>query len=69
MQHLKSFNYLPAECEQMQEICNRINRVYSGALEESVQKFLEMLGKVNRPYLTAVEDKLLNLLESEYEIR
>ncbi|WP_242061226.1 hypothetical protein [Nostoc linckia] len=38
LQHLKSFNYLPAECEQMQVICDaygglrlRINRVYSSA--------------------------------------
>jgi hypothetical protein len=40
--------------------------VYSGALEESVQKFLEMLGKLNRSYMTAVEDKLLSVLELEY---
>ncbi|MEH1992117.1 hypothetical protein [Nostoc sp.] len=66
LQHLKSYNYLPAECEQMQEICDRINRVYSSALEESVQKFLEMLGKLNRAYLTAVEEKLLSLIEREY---
>lgn len=66
LQHLKSFNYLPAECEQMRQICNRIGRVYSSSLEESVQKFLEMLGKVNRAYLTALEEKLLNVLESEY---
>ncbi|MHC5853859.1 hypothetical protein [Nostoc sp.] len=65
LQHLKSYNYLPAECEQMQVICDRINRVYSSALEESVQKFLEMLGKLNRAYLTALEEKVLNLLESE----
>jgi hypothetical protein len=44
----------------------RITRVYSGALEESVQKFLEMLGKLNRSYMTAVEDKLLSVLELEY---
>ncbi|MBC1224988.1 hypothetical protein GNF10_29400 [Nostoc sp. UCD121] len=66
LQHLKSYNYLPAECEQMRVICDRITRVYSGALEESVQKFLEMLGKLNRAYLTALEEKLLNVLESEY---
>jgi hypothetical protein len=29
LQHLKSYNYLPAECEQIQVICDRINRVYS----------------------------------------
>ncbi|MEH1771051.1 MAG: hypothetical protein V7K76_02145 [Nostoc sp.] len=66
LQHLKSFNYLPAECQQMQVICDRINRVYSSGLEESVQKFLESLGKLNRPYLTALEEKLLGVLESEY---
>ncbi|MBW4457850.1 MAG: hypothetical protein KME55_37385 [Nostoc indistinguendum CM1-VF10] len=65
LQHLKSYNYLPAECEQMQVICDRINRVYSSGLEESVQKFLESLGKLNRAYLTALEEKLLSLLEAE----
>ncbi|MCC5612054.1 hypothetical protein LC612_36310 [Nostoc sp. CHAB 5834] len=72
MQHLKSYNYLPAECEQMQLVCDacgglrlRITRVYSGALEESVQNFLESLGKLNRSYLTALEEKLVKVLESE----
>ena len=65
LQHLKSYDYLPAECEQMQVICDRINRVYSGALEESVQKFLESLGKLNRAYLTTLEKKVLSLLELE----
>ncbi|MEH2078176.1 MAG: hypothetical protein V7K57_27905 [Nostoc sp.] len=67
LQHLKSHNYLPAECEQMQVIYDRISRVYSSALEESVQRFLESLGKLNRPYLTGLEEKLLNVLESEYD--
>jgi hypothetical protein len=65
LQHLKSYNYLPAECEQMQVICDRITRVYSSGLEESVQRFLEMLGKLNQAYLTALEEKLLSLLEAE----
>ncbi|MHC5770952.1 MAG: hypothetical protein ACYTXI_36330 [Nostoc sp.] len=65
LQHLKSYNYLLAECEQMQVICDRINRVYSSGLEESVQRFLESLGKLNRAYLTALEEKLLSLLEAE----
>jgi hypothetical protein len=72
LQHLKSYDYLPVECEQIKEICDacgglrlRISRVYSGALEESVQKFLESLGKLNRAYLTALEEKLLKVLESE----
>ncbi|MCC5624820.1 hypothetical protein [Nostoc sp. CHAB 5715] len=65
LQHLKSFNYLPQECQQMQVICDRITRVYSGALEESVQKFLESLGQLKRAYLTALEEKVLSLLELE----
>ncbi|WP_223278514.1 hypothetical protein [Nostoc sp. 'Peltigera membranacea cyanobiont' 232] len=65
LQHLKSYNYLPAECEQVREISDRINRVYSSGLEESVQKFLESLGKLNRAYLTDLEAKVLSLLELE----
>jgi hypothetical protein len=72
LQHLKSFNYLPQECQQVQEISDacgglrlRITRVYSSSLEESVQKFLEMLGKPKRYYLTDLEEKLLTVLELE----
>ncbi|MFN6453052.1 MAG: hypothetical protein RM022_012720 [Nostoc sp. EfeVER01] len=66
LQHLKSYNYLPAECEQIRVICDRISRVYSDSLEETVKSLLQLLGKVNRPYLTAVEEKLLTVLEVEY---
>ncbi|MEH2160464.1 MAG: hypothetical protein V7K38_05330 [Nostoc sp.] len=66
LQHLKSYNYLPPECGQMQVICDRISRVYSDPLEETVKSLLQLLGKLNRPYLTVVEEKLLNVLESEY---
>ena len=43
----------------------RISRVYSGGLEESVQKFLESLGKLKQAYITALEEKVLSLLELE----
>ncbi|WP_347242351.1 hypothetical protein [Nostoc sp. FACHB-892] len=66
LQHLKSYDYLPAECEQIKQISDRISRVYSDSLEETVKNLLQSLGKVNRPYLTAMEEKLLTLLESEY---
>ncbi|MBD2498922.1 hypothetical protein H6G75_32145 [Nostoc sp. FACHB-280] len=69
VQHLKSYDYLPVECEQMQLICDRINRVYSTELEESVQRFLESLGKLKRFYLTDLEEKVLGLLESELETK
>jgi hypothetical protein len=48
----------------MQQISDRISKIYDPALEESVQRFLEALGKLNRTYLTALEEKLLNVLES-----
>ncbi|ODG98031.1 hypothetical protein A4S05_01025 [Nostoc sp. KVJ20] len=63
--HLKFFNYLPQECQQMQSLSDCINRVYSSGLEESVQKFLESLGKLNHAYVTDLEEKMLSLLESE----
>ncbi|QHG20901.1 hypothetical protein GJB62_33465 (plasmid) [Nostoc sp. ATCC 53789] len=66
LQHLKSYNYLPAECQQMQVICDRLGLVYSSALEESVQSFLESLGKLKRAYLTDLEEKVLSVLESEF---
>ncbi|WP_375443047.1 hypothetical protein [uncultured Nostoc sp.] len=68
LQHLKSYNYLPAECQQMRVICDRINWVYSDSLEETVKSLLQLLGKVNCPYLTAVEEKLLGLIEREYGV-
>ncbi|MFN6559478.1 MAG: hypothetical protein RMY28_006675 [Nostoc sp. ChiSLP01] len=49
----------------MQAISDRISRVYSSELEESVQRFLESLGKLKRAYLTDLEEKVLKLLESE----
>ncbi|WP_225895437.1 hypothetical protein [Dendronalium phyllosphericum] len=68
LQYLKSYEYLPAECQQMQVICDRLARIYSDSLEETVKNLLQLLGKVNRPYLTAVEEKLLSLIEREYGI-
>ncbi|RCJ30475.1 hypothetical protein A6769_33360 [Nostoc punctiforme NIES-2108] len=66
LQYLKSYNYLPAGCEQMQSLSDRISRVYSDSLEETVKNLLQSFGKLNRPYLTAVEEKLLSVVELEY---
>ncbi|MBD2492089.1 hypothetical protein [Aulosira sp. FACHB-615] len=64
-EQMRSFNYLPAECQQVREVCDRINRVYLSGLGESVQMFLESLGKLKRAYLTQLEEKVLSLLELE----
>jgi hypothetical protein len=65
LQYLKPYNYLPAECEQMQSLSDRIKKVYSTSFSEPIQKFLESLGKLNRPYLNVLEEKVLSVLESE----
>ena len=76
MQHLKSFNYLPQECQQVQEICDAFGGLRLGIhrlqknenLEEAARAVLKHLGELKRPYLTVVEKKLLSLIEKEYGI-
>jgi hypothetical protein len=67
--HLKSYNYLPAECEQMQVICDRVTRLRQNEnLEEAGRAVLKYLAELKRPYLTQVEQKLLSLIELECEM-
>ncbi len=69
LQHLKSFNYLPQECQQMQQISDRISRLRdSGKLEAPAEAVLKCLGELKRPYLTEFEEKLLHFIEQECEI-
>lgn len=68
--HLKPLNYLPAECQQMQLISDRINRLRDNEnLEDAPSAVLKHLGELKRPYLTTVEEKLLGLIEKEYGFR
>ncbi|MBW4457704.1 MAG: hypothetical protein KME55_36520 [Nostoc indistinguendum CM1-VF10] len=69
LKHLKSLNYLPAECEQMQLISDRLTRLRQNEnLEEAGRAVLKYLGELKRPYLTQVEQKLLSLIELECEM-
>nr|WP_322666227.1 hypothetical protein [Dendronalium sp. ChiSLP03b]MDZ8209005.1 hypothetical protein [Dendronalium sp. ChiSLP03b] len=68
VQHLKSYEYLPQECEQMQSLCDRITQIHSDSLEETVKNLLQSLGKLNRPYLNAVEEKV-TAWNGEYTLR
>ncbi len=45
LQHLKSFNYLPVECQQMQLLCDRIARIYSDSLFGDGQKSIAVVGE------------------------
>ncbi len=66
LQHLKSFDYLDDECKQMQQISDRINKIYSRDMEKTAYAILKSLGEIKRPYLTPLEEKLLTLLEQEF---
>nr|WP_322666598.1 hypothetical protein [Dendronalium sp. ChiSLP03b]MDZ8209199.1 hypothetical protein [Dendronalium sp. ChiSLP03b] len=44
VKHLKPFNYLPDECQQMQEMCDRISRIYSDSLCD-LKKILDRFWK------------------------
>ncbi|MDZ7966187.1 MAG: hypothetical protein RM368_14590 [Nostoc sp. DedSLP03] len=49
---------MESECQQMQEICDRINKLRENEnLEEAARAVMKHLGEVKRPYLTAVEEK------------
>ncbi|MEH2241028.1 hypothetical protein [Nostoc sp.] len=45
LQHLKLCNYLPAECEQIQSLSDRIGRVYSDSLFGDSQKSVAVIGE------------------------
>ncbi len=69
LQHLKSYNYLPQECQQMQLISDRIHRLRENEnLEQAARAVLKHLGELKRPYLTVVEEKVLSLIEQEYGV-
>ncbi|MBD2498850.1 hypothetical protein H6G75_31755 [Nostoc sp. FACHB-280] len=70
VQHLKSFNYLPAECHtKLQEIYARIRKIQENSqLEATAEAVLKCLGELKRPYLTQMEEKLLSLIEQEYRV-
>jgi hypothetical protein len=67
--HMKPLNYLESECQQMQQISDRISRLRENEnLEDAPSAMLKYLGELKRPYLTAVEEKLLSVIEQEYGV-
>ncbi len=64
--HLKPLNYLESECQQMQQISDRIHRLRdSGKLEAPAEAVLKCLGELKRPYLTEFEEELLSFIEEK----
>lgn len=55
--HLKSFNYLDYQCEEIQSLHNRITKIMKNLdLEEAAWSALKQLGEIRRPYLTELEE-------------
>ena len=68
-EHLKSLEYSPDECKQMEDLGIRMTQLHQTAkLDEAALWILNGLAKLKTPYLTILESKLLALLEVEYGI-
>ena len=68
-EHLKSLEYSPDECKQMEDLGIRMTLLHqTGKLDEAALWILNGLAKLKTPYLTILESKLLALLEVEYGI-
>ena len=68
-EHLKSLEYSPDECKQMEDLGVRMTLLHqTGKLDEAALWILNGLAKLKTPYLTILESKLLALLEVEYGI-
>ena len=66
-EHLKSLEYSPDECKQMENLGVRMTLLHqTGKLDEAALWILNGLAKLKTPYLTILEEKLLTLLEEEY---
>jgi hypothetical protein len=66
-EHLKSLEYSPDECRQMENLGVRMTLLHqTGKLDEAALWILNGLAKLKTPYLTILEEKLLTLLEEFY---
>jgi len=66
-EHLKSWEYSPDECKQMESLGIRMTLLHqTGKLDEASLWILNGLAKLKTPYLTILEEKLLTLLEDFY---
>lgn len=65
LEHLKSMDYKDSECQGMKDLCDRLSKLHSENLEETVRSILQSLAQLKRPYLTTLEEKLLQFLETE----
>jgi hypothetical protein len=68
IENLKYLHYSGADCEYMQQLCQRLVRLHQavGNRDAAVGWLLSGLGKQNQPFLTPLQEKLLAVIEEEH---
>ncbi|MEA5537363.1 hypothetical protein [Crocosphaera sp. XPORK-15E] len=68
IEYLQELDYSESDCEVIQKLHERIQRLQeSSELEGMAKGVLKLLGKIDRPYLTPLEEQMLKILEKAYE--
>ena len=66
IEFLRELQYTEDDCEAIQNLHRRIQRLQGAELEQTAKGVLRLLGKIDRPYLTSLEEEMLRLVEKLY---
>ncbi len=66
IEYLQELEYTEEDCEAIQKLHGRIQRLQGTELEKTAKGVLRLLGKIDRPYLTPLEEEMLRLVEKVY---
>lgn len=66
IEFLRELDYTEEDCEAIQKLHGRIQRLQGAELEQTAKGVLRLLGKIDRPYLTPLEEEILSLVENIY---
>ncbi|ACB54386.1 hypothetical protein cce_5040 [Crocosphaera subtropica ATCC 51142] len=66
IEFLRELEYTEEDCQAIQKLHGRIQRLQKTELEKTAKGVLRLLGKIDRPYLTPLEEEMLQLVEKVY---
>jgi hypothetical protein len=66
IEFLQELEYTEEDCQTIQKLHGRIQRLQGAELEGTAKGVLKLLGKIERPYLTPLEEEMLKLVEKVY---
>ena len=61
--NLRRLDYSSTDCEVLNHLCDRLQKIYTDDLEDIILANLNLIGKIDRAYLTDFEEQLLSLIE------